>query len=385
MTGLMVLSGWCLGVQNAHRRFFMAYASAAMWSLAQIALLAFAGDPHTVDLNRLVWWLSWATIAGSVLQIAAQMPQVLRLMGGTLRPSLALATAGLRETLTNFAPVVTALGLFQISSLIDLRIASGLVEGSTANLGYANQVQLLPLSLFGVAAAAAALPQLARDRVRGNSGALVEGVSRAWEQALFYTIPSAIAFIGIGDLIVALLYESGKFGAPERGIVHLVLIGYALGLVAYASSRVLASSYQAVQDYRTLWRSAIVAIIVSAAGALSLSLPFRDYDFAVAGIAAGGALGAYTNFALLFRGLRRHVGAVDVTGPKRVASRALIAALLAITATVPIRLGTAHVPVRLRALLVIPVFCAVYLWAARKQGLDEAGRLIRGLQRRIRS
>jgi putative peptidoglycan lipid II flippase len=385
MTGLMVLSGWCLGVQNAHRRFFMSYASAVMWSLAQIALLAFGGNPKTADLDRLVWLLSWATIVGSILQISAQMPQVLRLMGGSLRPALNFAAVGLRDVLKNFAPVVTALGLFQISSLIDLWIALQLKEGSTANLFYATQLYLLPLSLFGVSTAAAALPQLSRDRASGNTAALAEGVSRGWEQALFYTIPSSIAFITIGDFIVALLYESGRFGPDERAIVHFVLIGFAIGLVAYASSRVFTSSYQAAQDYGTLWRSAIVAIVISTVASVALSLPFRESDNAVAGIAAGAALGAFVNFTLLFRGLRKHVGAVDVSGPRRVATRAALATLAAVAVTFAVRLATPDAPMRLRAVGEIGLYCAVYLWAARAQGLDEASRLLNGLRRRIRS
>lgn len=313
------------------------------------------------------------------------MPQVLRLMGGSLRPTLNLAAAGLRDVLQNFAPVVTALGLFQISSLIDLWIALQLRPGSAANLSYATQLYLLPLSLFGVSTAAAALPQLSRDRERGNTVALAEGVSRGWEQALFYTIPSSIAFVGIGDFIVALLYEGGKFGPDERAVVHLVLMGFALGLVAYASSRVIASSYQAVQDYRTLWRSAVVAIALSTVASLALSLPFRDSGNAVAGIAAGAALGAFVNFELLYRGLERHVGKVDLAGPKRVATRALFAALIAIAVTYPVRLGTAHLRIRTQAVIEIGLYCAVYVWSARKLGLDEADRLLRGMQRRIRS
>lgn len=385
MTGLMVLSGWCLGVQNAHRRFFMSYASAVMWSVPQIALLAFGGNPGTADLDQLVWWLAWATIVGSVLQIGAQMPQVLRLMGGSLHPTLQVATSGLRDVLKNFAPVVAALGLFQISSLIDLWIATNLQTGSVANLFNATQLYLLPLSLFGVSTAAAALPQLARDRERGDVSALAAGVSRSWEQALFYTIPSAIAFLGIGDFLVALLYETGKFGPAQRTAVHLTLMGFSAGLVAYASSRVIASSYQAVQDYRTLWRSALVAIAVSTAASLALSLPFRASEYAVAGVAAGAALGAFVNFTLLYRGVARHVGPIDVAGPRRVALRSVVAGAAALTVASLGRMATGNLGIRWRAVIVISLFSAVYLAAARAMGLDEADRLLAGLRRRIRS
>ena len=382
MTGLMVLSGWCLGVQNAHRRFFMAYASGAVWSAVQIGLLLVAG-PGAPDLTTLVWWLSWATLAGSALQIAAQVPQVLRLMG-SVRPSLDTAAPGLRETIANFLPVVGALGLFQISGFIDIQIASFLPEGSLANLNYANQIYMLPLSLFGVAAAAAALPQMARDTARGNVAALGPGLARGWERVVFYTIPSAVAFIGIGDCIVGLLNEGGKFSREQRVLVHGILAAYALGLVAYSSSRLLASSYQASRNYRRPLISAAWAIAVSAAVGVSLALSFRTRTFAVAGLALGGAVGAHVNLVLLWRGLRRQIGAIDLSGPVRVARRTLAVSVAALVPSLALRLVMSGRSIQLTALLVIPVFCVTFLLIARRAGLEEGERLYASVTRRLK-
>src|SRR5690348_8824186 len=45
--GLLVLSAWCLGILNSHRRFFLSYAAPVVWSAAMIvAMLAFGrGTP----------------------------------------------------------------------------------------------------------------------------------------------------------------------------------------------------------------------------------------------------------------------------------------------------------------------------------------------------
>jgi len=37
--GLLVLSAWCLGVLNTHRRFFLSYAAPVLWNGAIIAAL----------------------------------------------------------------------------------------------------------------------------------------------------------------------------------------------------------------------------------------------------------------------------------------------------------------------------------------------------------
>jgi len=81
MTGLMVVSAWCLGILNTHRRFFLPYAAPALWNIAGIAAMVVAaqwlkgrGLPPDQQLYRLSLALAWGTVLGSVLQIAIQLP-----------------------------------------------------------------------------------------------------------------------------------------------------------------------------------------------------------------------------------------------------------------------------------------------------------------------
>jgi len=43
MTGLMVISAWCLGILNTHRQFFLPYAAPALWNVAGIVAMLAAG------------------------------------------------------------------------------------------------------------------------------------------------------------------------------------------------------------------------------------------------------------------------------------------------------------------------------------------------------
>ncbi len=48
--GLLVLSAWCLGVLNSHRKFFLSYTAPVVWNLAIIAaLIAFGKHPGNLD------------------------------------------------------------------------------------------------------------------------------------------------------------------------------------------------------------------------------------------------------------------------------------------------------------------------------------------------
>lgn len=379
MTAVMVLSGWCLGVQNSHRRFFWSYASAVMWSLAQIALLVGWGG-RTADLEQLAWWLAWATLLGSVLQVAAQLPEVFRLVG-PLRPTLRRGAEGVSAVLRNVAPVLLALGVTQISSFVDLGIASLLPQGAITSLLNANAVAMLPVSLFGISVAASALPDMSRESGSDNFDALRERVRGGWQRILFYIVPSAAACIALGDYIVGILYRGGAFGAAEQRTVHWVLAGYAVGLISFGSVKLMSSAFYALQDYRTPLRASIASILVSAAGAVSFAYLLRSTSFAAAGIALGAALGSYTNLVLLLRGLRARLGALYTPPMWAGTRRIVIATVLAVLVGLALRtLQHANFPSlhpRISGPFVLAAFGATYVVASWLMGSAEAARWLR--------
>jgi putative peptidoglycan lipid II flippase len=384
MTGLMVLSGWCLGVQNSHRRFFWSYASAAIWSIAQIALLL-VGGPRAADTATLSYWLAWATLGGAVLQVGAQLPEVLRL-AGPLRPTLDRAAEGVMPMLRNVLPVVTALGVVQISSFVDLYIASFLPPGAVANIGYANTLALLPVSLFGVSVAAAALPDLSRDSGAMAMDALLERVRGGWQRILFYIIPSAVAFIALGDYCVAILYRAGRFGAAEQRAVHGVLAAYAIGLVSFGSVKLLGSAYYALQDYRTPLRASMTSIAVSIVVSVGIAVPLRSLPIAAAGIAMGAAVGSYVNLSILARGLRLRLGTLYTAtmwqGTRRIVIAAGVAGLVGSLLRFAQQSWLPDVHPRLTGLPILMVFGITYLGVAWIMGSAEAARWLRRPVRR---
>ncbi|MCA0376156.1 MAG: murein biosynthesis integral membrane protein MurJ [Gemmatimonadetes bacterium] len=384
MTGLMVLSGWCLGVQNSHRRFFWSYASAALWSLAQIVLLL-VGGPRAPDTVTLAEWLAWATLAGALLQVGAQVPEVWRL-SHPIRPSLDRAASGVTQVLRNVGPVVTALGVVQVSSFIDLQIASFLPTGAATNIGYANTLALLPVSLFGVSVAAAALPEFSRDSASQTLDVLRERLRGGWQRILFYIVPSAAAFILFGDYCVGLLYRSGRFGAAEQRVVQVTLAAYAVGLVSFGSVKLLGSVYYALQDYRTPLRASVASIITSALAAAAIAMPLRHDAYAVAGIALGSALGSYVNLSVLVRGLRARLGPLYTpamwAGTRRIVVSAVVAGAVGWGARVmQVSMWPTMHP-RVAAGPVLAVFGVTYLLTAWAMGSGEAARWLRLAPRR---
>jgi len=147
-------------VLNAHGRFFLAYASASFWNVAMIATLLYFGN--RANQQELVGWLAWGSVAGCFLQLAAQWPGVMSVLGG-FRRQWGQHRAHVATVVRNFVPVFFGRGVSQLSGFIDTMIASLPILGTGAQvtLNYAQLLYGLPVSLFGMAVSAAELPAMA--------------------------------------------------------------------------------------------------------------------------------------------------------------------------------------------------------------------------------
>src|SRR5262249_22268795 len=164
--GLLVLSAWCLGVLNSHRKFFLSYTAPVVWNVAIIVSLILFGRHGNLDETQLgglqfhlAELVAWGSVVGSALQFGVQLPTVIVLMR-RLRPVFDIVSANIREVIRNFFPVFMSRGVVQISAFIDVTLASLLPEGAVAAITYAQSLYTLPVSLFGMSVSAAELPAM---------------------------------------------------------------------------------------------------------------------------------------------------------------------------------------------------------------------------------
>lgn len=325
MTGLMVVSAWCLGILNTHRRFFLPYAAPALWNVAGIAaMVGAAAWLKGEGLYGMSLALAWGTVAGSILQIAIQLPACWRLLGGIpLRASF--APEGVGQVITAWLPLVVGAGVAQLSGLVDTFLASFTGEGGLAGLGYAQLVQVLPISLFGVAVAAVSLPDLARDATTAAPNEQLRArIAVGFRRIAFFVVPSAFAFVALGPAIIGALFQTGRFDSDDTMLVGGVLAAYGIGLLGQATVKLFASGFYALRDTRTPVRIAVVSLVVSAM--LSWLLMRR---FGPAGIALGSSLGGTLNTVLNLRSLDRRIGTVLQRGDWRTLGLVVAAGLAA--------------------------------------------------------
>lgn len=382
--GLLVLSAWCLGILNSHRRFLLSYAAPVIWNVAMIAaLLVYGSGP----LDRLAVMLAWGSVVGSALQVLIQLPLVLRLVRG-LRLTFDRASADVRAVTRNFGTVFVGRGVVQISAYIDALIASFLPTGAVTAIMNAQTLYLLPVSLFGMAVSAAELPAMsAAGTGTDATAALRARVAAGLRRIAFFVVPSAFAFLLLGDVLAGLVFRTGRFDAADARYVWSILAGSAIGVLAATMGRLLASALYAQRDPRTPLHYATVRVAITIALGWTLAIPVPrmlgvDARWGAAGLTLASGLAACVEYQLLKGAVTRRIGSVAL--PARALATLVGAALAAGGVAWGTRAVIADDTRWQAAIVVLGSYGAVYLALTLVLGVPEARGLVSRLARRGR-
>ena len=372
--GLLVLSAWCLGVLNSHRRFLLSYAAPVMWNAAMIATLVIFGSRE--ELSLLAVALAWGSVLGSALQFAVQVPFVLR-VAPDLRLVLDTASDHVKTVVRNFVPVFISRGVVQLSAYIDALIASLLPTGAVTGLSNAQLLYTLPVSLFGMSVAAAELPELARTAAAESAaGDAVRGrLDRGVRRIAFFIVPSAMAFLALGDVIAAALLQTGRFRHEDATFVWGILAGSAIGLLASTLGRLYSSALYALGDPQTPLRCALTRVAVTTGLGYMCAIPLPRWLglpllWGAAGLTASAGVAGWIEMFMLRRVLSRRIGRTALA-PGYVA-KLWVAAGIAAALAWGMKLGLALSDPVLAALVVLVPYGALFLGATLVLRVPEA-------------
>jgi putative peptidoglycan lipid II flippase len=382
--GLLVGSAWCLGVLNSHRKFFLSYTAPVLWNIAMIAGMIAFGAGRTQ--NSLVVITAWASVVGSALQVAVQLPMVLKLLGG-LQLRLAHQAEHVRTVIRNFGPVFVSRGVVQISAYIDAFLASWLPTGAVAALAYAQTLYTLPVSLFGMSVSAAELPVMSGAFGEAEDVAKILRVrlDAGLRHITFLVVPSVAGFLALGDVIVAAIYQSGRFTHADVMYVWGILAGSTVGMLASTLGRLYSSSYYALRDTRTPLRFAIVRVLLTTVLGYLSALPLPRLlgiapRWGVAGLTISAGIASWVEFTLLQRGMRGRIGKVGV--PLGFLARVWIAAVLAAAAGRGVLIAVGPRGPIVLAAMVLSVYGFVFFGVCMAMRLQEADTMLGLLRRR---
>jgi len=384
--GLLVMSAWCLGILNSHHRFLLSYTAPVALNVTMIAALVTFGGFTSQD--ELAIYLAWASVVGSGLQFLVQLPRVLRYLPH-FRPLFDTAAVEVRRVIRNFGPIFVSRGVVQISAYIDSIIASLLPTGAVAALGYGQIISILPISLFSMSVSAAELPAL--SQALGTESEVASLLRKRLEAGLrriaFFVVPSAVAFLLLGDIIAGALYQSGRFHRSDTVYVWSVLAGSSVGLLATALGRLYSSAFYALYDTKTPLRFAVVRVILTTALGFffALELPRLagvEPKWGIAGLTVSAGIAGWVEFSLLRHSLGRRIGRTSLA-PGFLAILWLTS-FVASAASFAIKraVGTAY-PLRL-AVVALGLYGLIYFGGTFIFGVAESRDTLRSALRRLR-
>jgi len=288
------------GLLNSLHRF-----AAPALGPAVLNLVMIAGCFWIVPLVQPgVLGLAWAVMLGGLAQLVIQLPPAYA-MG--FRWQWRWRHQGSADVMRLLTPRLVGAAVYQVSVLFDTIIASiGPLTGpgAVAALYFANRLVQLPLALFATASAQASLPMLSERAATQDYHAFRATTLTVLRIVVFESLPAAVGLLVLSGPIVRLCFERGAFDHGSTLMTARTLSCFAVGLVAYAASKVLASAFYALHDTRTPVRLAMEALGINMVLALALVGPLK-----IGGLALATALSSSINAWRLLQRLERRLDA----------------------------------------------------------------------------
>ncbi len=290
------------GVLNAARRFFAPALAPALQNVVIILALLLAN--FWTSRAETVRWLAWAVVAGGAAQFLFQVP-FMRKLGILPILSMPWRVEGMGRCLALMGPAALGGAIFQINVLVDRWLASFLTEGAISYLYYANRLVQLPHGILSLAVVSAVLPVLSDYAAKNRGDSASENSERntmleAGRLTLFITIPSTFGLVALAHPIVEVIFERGAFTQSDAAASAAALRAYAVGLIFFGATRLLAGVFHARLNTSFPMRCANVVVLSNVALSVALMVPFG-----FVGLALATSCASALNAGLLLRGVLR--------------------------------------------------------------------------------
>lgn len=294
-----------------------AFVSAILNTFQKFAVPAFTPVLLNIALiSSVIWWaphfdqpveaLAWGVIIGGILQLAFQMPALIKI-GLLPKPNFKRGHEGVKRIMRLMIPALLGSSVAQINILINTAIASLLAAGSISWLYASDRFVELPLAIIGVAIGVVILPKLSGDHVNAKTKAFSETLDWGIRLGLLIAMPAMVGLMLLAKPILATVLANGVNNWSLVEMSSMSLMTYSFGLPAFILVKVLAPGFYSRQDTRTPVRIGMFAVLANIVLSIMIVLPWVKMDFIGphAGLALATALAGYINAGLLYYQLKK--------------------------------------------------------------------------------
>jgi putative peptidoglycan lipid II flippase len=307
-TRIMFLSPFFLGISAVFGGILVSYKRFLIYSIAPIMynIGIIVGALFFVRFWGPIG-LAWGVVLGAFFHMLIQYPAAKK--AGfiySFSPLKSICDKNVRKVIVLMIPRSLGMAVNQINLLIITIFASTLAAGSLAVFNFANNIQSVPLGLFGISFAVAAFPHLSGVADGGNKHEFVRIFSRTFRRIIFFVIPLSVCIFVLRAEIVRAILGAGQFDWEDTVRTLQVLGILSLSLFAQSLIPLLARSFYAICDTKIPF---YIALVSEAINILLVIILIDRYQ--VVGLAIAFSVTSILNMILLLIVLRKRVGYLD--------------------------------------------------------------------------
>jgi len=291
-----------MGMLNVRGKFFLPALAPCLLNLATIVGCLVGLPLQQWTGLQPITAVAAAYTVGGLLQMLGMYP-ALRRMGYRFRPRINFRHPGLVRIIFLMAPGLLGLAAVQLTSIIDMQIASRYADGVVSYVEYSFRLLQLPIGMVGMALATATLAKASLDMASKDNEALRATVSNSITMLFLVAMPVAGMLVAVADPITQAFYAQGEFTFEDAHKTARLVQLYALGTMGTALPRVL------IPIFFTLGDSIRPMLLTLATIGLKLVLvvlliPVMSYE----GLVAATSIAVTAEAVALWWMLRRRIG-----------------------------------------------------------------------------
>jgi putative peptidoglycan lipid II flippase len=217
-----------------------------------------------------------------------------------------LQDEGLRQIGRLMGPGIAGLAAVQVNLFVNSWLATSLGTGAVSWLDYAFRLMYMPIGLFGISIATAALPNISGHAAANDTEGVRQSVSSGLRMMLVLNVPATAGLAALAAPIVKLIYEHGRFTPADTAATAGALMYYAPGLIGYSAVKLISPAFYALGSSRIPLIASGTSVIANIALNLVLVRTMGHR-----GLALGTAIAALCNAAILIALLRKQLGGLE--------------------------------------------------------------------------
>lgn len=207
-----------------------------------------------------IYGVGLGVVFGSLLHLLIQF-FVLGNLGFEYKTILKFGDKDVIRILKLSLPRAIGVGVGQIEWVVSVIIASTLSTGSVAILKFSSDLQNLPLGLFGLTIATAALPTLSLEWSNGKKEEFKNTFLSSFFHLLFLVVPACVLLITLRIPVVRLVLGSGLFDWNATVATANTMSLFAVGVFAQAGFLLVTRAYYAMHDTLTPLKVALAGLV----------------------------------------------------------------------------------------------------------------------------